>query len=183
MAEIVVFHHAQGLTDDVVALAAALRADGHTAHTPDLYAGRTFATLEDGIAHAEEIGVPTILARGRRAVEGLAADPVYLGLSLGVLPAQLLAQTRPGARGAVLAHSCIPPEEFGGGWPADVPLQIHMTEGDPLSLPPNEDLAAARGFAEAGAELFLYPGDGHLFDAATTAVFVERVKAFLSRMN
>ena len=181
MPEIVVFHHARGLTEDVIALASTLRDAGHSVHAPDLFAGRTFATIEDGVAHAESLGFPTLLERGRRATDALAADLVYVGLSLGVLPAQLLAQTRPGARGAVLAHSCVPPEELGGGWPADVPLQIHMTEDDPLSLPPNGDLAAARAFAEDGAELFLYPGSAHLFDAAATAVFTERVLAFLSR--
>ncbi|MDA0182116.1 dienelactone hydrolase family protein [Solirubrobacter phytolaccae] len=183
MAELVIFHHALGLTDDVVALADTLRAAGHTVHAPDLYDGHTFGTLDEGVAHAESVGFPTILARGRRVTDPLAVDLVYIGLSLGVLPAQLLAQTRPGARGAVLAHSCVPPEEFGDGWPVGVPLQLHMTEEDPLSLPPNGDLAAARAFADNGAELFLYPGSGHLFDAPTTARFIERVHAFLSRLN
>lgn len=181
MREIVVFHHALGLTDDVAALASTLRDAGHAVHAPDLFDGRTFATVEEGVAHAESIGVPTLLQRGRRVTDALAADLVYVGLSLGVMPAQLLAQTRPGARGAVLAHSCVPPEEF-GGWPSGVPLQIHITEDDPLALPPNGDLEVARAFAADGAELFLYPGTAHLFDTPTTAVFTERVLAFLSRL-
>lgn len=166
----------------MISLADALRAAGHTVHAPDLYDGATFATLEAGVAHSEVLGVPTILARGRRATDALAADLVYVGLSLGVLPAQLLAQTRPGARGAVLAHSCVPPETFGDGWRPDVPLQIHITENDPWALPPNGDLAAARALAEGGAELHLYPGDRHLFDDAGTALFTERVLAFVGRM-
>lgn len=183
MPEIVVFHHARGLTDDVTALASTLRDAGHTVHAPDLFGGRTFATLEEGVAYAEALGFQTVAERGRRATITLAVDLVYVGLSLGVLPAQLLAQTRPGASGAVLAHSCIAPHEFGSGWPVSVPLQIHMTEQDPWALPPNGDLEAARAFAEAGAELFLYPGRGHLFDAAATTLFVERVLGFLGRMS
>jgi dienelactone hydrolase len=150
-------------------------------HTPDLYDGVTFATLEDGIAHAQSIGVPTILERGRRAVDGVETDITYVGFSLGVLPAQLLAQTRPGAHAALFAHSCVPPSEFGPGWPDAVPLQLHLTEDDPLALPPNSDLEAARALAAQGAELYLYPGTDHLFDAPTTALFTERALAFLER--
>lgn len=173
------FHHSRGLTEDVLAFADALRARGHLVHTPDLYDGATFATLEDGIAHAEAIGFPTILERGRRAVDGVETDVVYAGFSLGVLPAQMLAQTRPGAHAALFAHSCVPPSEFGRGWPEGVPLQLHLTEHDPLVLAPNTDLEAARALASAGAELFLYPGTDHLFDAPAQALFTERALAFL----
>ncbi|MBE2315954.1 dienelactone hydrolase family protein [Solirubrobacter sp. CPCC 204708] len=180
MSEVVVFHHARGLTPDVLAFAAALRSAGHEAHTPDLYDGATFTTLDEGLAHAEAIGFPTLLERGRRAADALAADLVYIGFSLGALPAQLLAQTRPGASAAVLAHSCVPPAKFGGEWPAEIPLQLHLTEHDPLALPPNTDLEAARALAASGAaELFLYPGTDHFFDAETMTVFTERVLAFL----
>ena len=133
MSEVVIFHHSKGLTEDVLAFAAALRARGHRVHTPDLYEGVTFATLEDGIAHAESIGFATILERGRRAVIGLETDITYVGFSLGVLPAQLLALgqavelCRPGAHAALFAHSCVPPSEFGRGWPEGVPLQLHLT--------------------------------------------------------
>ncbi|RZS79002.1 hypothetical protein EV189_3872 [Motilibacter rhizosphaerae] len=96
----VLFHHAQGLTRGVHALADALRAGGAQVTTPDLYAGRTFATLEDGVAHAEELGSEEVLARGTAAAPERPA--VYVGVSLGALPAQALAQTRPDALGAVL---------------------------------------------------------------------------------
>src|SRR6266545_2097246 len=103
MAEVVLFHHALGLTDPVRSFAAALRDAGHTVHTPDLYDGRTFDTIENGMAHSEEIGGSmAIVDRARVAVESLPSEVVYVGFSLGVLPAQSLAQTRPGARGAVL---------------------------------------------------------------------------------
>jgi dienelactone hydrolase len=189
MPEIVVFHHAQGRTEGVLAFADDLRAAGHTVHVPDLYDGRVLATLPEGLAVVEALGFPTILERGRRAVDGLAADLVYIGFSLGVMPAQLLAQTRPGASGAVFAHSAVNPQEFGGPWPSGVPLQIHMAEDDPQVNPPYDDLQAARALEASGAELFLYPGDAHLFtdrslpdhEEAAASRFVDRVLAFLSR--
>ena len=186
MAEILLFHHAQGLTPGVVAFADELRAAGHVVHTPDLYDGTTFADLDEGVAYAREVGFDTIAERGRLAAEGLPDELVYAGFSLGVMPAQLLSQTRPGARGALLFSAALPASEFGGPWPDGVPLQIHMMEGDEWA---EEDLPAARELVESvdRAELFLYPGTGHLFadsslpdydeDAAT--LVEQRVLAFL----
>ena len=189
MAEVVVFHHALGLTDAVLGFAAGLRDAGHTVHTPDLYDGRTFETIEDGMAYSEEIGGPmAIVDRARAAVDSLPSEVVYVGFSLGVLPAQSLAQTRPGARGAVLMSGCLPVSEFGGAWPEGVPVQVHGKEGDPFF---EEDLEAARALVESagGAELFRYPGEEHLFadsslpayDPAATKLLIERVLAFLER--
>ena len=185
MTAVILFHHVQGLNDDVRAFADELRAAGHEVHTPDVFEGQTFATLPDGIAHIQEIGFDTVLARGRSAVEELPAEVVYIGISLGVMPAQLLAQTRPGARGAVFLQSAVPPAAFDSPWPAAVPAQIHLTERDPEVLPPNSDLAAAHAFAgtEEGVELFLYPGDEHLFwnyDDDAAALLKERVLAFVA---
>jgi dienelactone hydrolase len=164
MAEVLIFHHAQGLTAGVRAFADRLRGAGHTVHAPDLYEGRTFGRFEDGIANAQEVGFGTIVERGRAAADGLPHELVYVGFSLGVLPAQALAQTRPGARAAVLLHSCVPPSEF-GGWPPGVPLQIHIMDRDPLASPPETDLETARRLdAELDeATFFSYPGDRHLF--------------------
>lgn len=189
MTEVLLFHHAQGLTAGCLSFADELRAAGHVVHTPDLYDGRTFATLPEGIAHAGEIGFGTIVERGASASEGLPEEIVYAGFSLGVLPAQMLAQTRSGARGALLVHSCIPPTEFGGAWPEGLPLQIHIMEGDEQALPPNEDLEAARRLDETvkSAELFEYRGDRHLFadpslseyDEEAATLLKARVLAFL----
>jgi dienelactone hydrolase len=189
MAEVVLFHHAQGLTPGVVAFADDLRAAGHTVHTPDLFDGRTFPTLEDGMAHVEEIGFGEVVERGTRAVEGLPAGLVYAGFSLGVLPAQKLAQTRPGARGALLCYSCVPSSEF-GGWPAGVPVQIHGMDADPIFMGEG-DVDAARALVDeaADAELFLYPGDQHYFadsslpsyDPAATRLLTERALGLLAR--
>src|SRR5205814_7046613 len=100
MAEVLLFHHAQGQTAGFKAFADELRPAGHTVHTPDLFDGRTFASIEEGMAYAEQLGFPDgIIERGERAADSLPDELVYAGFSLGVLPAQKLAQTRPGARG------------------------------------------------------------------------------------
>ena len=163
MSEVLFFHHAQGLTAGCLAFADELRAAGHTVHTPDLYDGNTFDDLDDGVGYAREVGFGTVLERGRLAAEGLPNELVYAGISLGVMAAQMLAQTRPGAQGALLVAAAIPPSEFDGDWPQGVPLQIHMMEGDEWVL--EGDLDAARDLAETveSAELFLYPGETHLF--------------------
>lgn len=189
VAEVLLFHHIQGLTDGVRSFADDLRAGGHTVHTPDLFEGRTFASIEEGFAFAREVGFDTLRARGAAAADGLGDDLVHAGFSFGVTIAQRLAQTRPGARGALLLHSCLPVTEFGTTWPDPVPVQIHGMEGDEFF---DEDLPAARELAAtaADAELFVYPGDRHLFadssldayDATAAALLTERVLGFLSRV-
>ena len=190
MADVLLFHHALGLTAGVVAFADDLRAAGHTVHTPDLFEGRTFGTIDEGVAHAaREIGFDVVIERGRRAAEDLPAELVYAGFSLGVVPAQCLAQTRPGARGALLFHSCLPVTEFGEAWPAGVPVQVHGMDADPIFVDEGDVEAARALVAEApDGELFLYPGDQHYFadatlpsyDAAAAALLRERVLAFLA---
>ena len=195
MAEILLFHHAQGLTSGVVAWADELRAAGHVVHTPDLYDGRTFATVQEGVAHAEEVGFGNVVERGVRAANGLPAELVYAGFSLGVMAAQQLAQTRPGARGAILCEACVPTDAFGDGWPAGVPVQVHGMDADEF-FAGEGDIDAARALvAEAGAtastELFVYPGDRHLFadsslasyDADAAALLTQRVLAFLAALD
>lgn len=180
MAEILLFHHAHGQTEGFLAFADELRAAGHVVHTPDLYEGRTFADLDDGVAFAREVGFDTIAERGRLAAEGLPNELVYAGFSLGVLPAQMLAQTRPGAKGALLFSAAFPASEFGDAWPSGVPLQIHMMESDAWA---EEDLPAARRLTESteGAELFLYPGDRHLFADRSLPDYDESAATLLKR--
>ncbi|MGW0467574.1 dienelactone hydrolase family protein [Streptomyces sp. NPDC003027] len=190
MAEVLLFHHAQGLTDGVRGFAEEVGRGGHVVHVPDLYEGRTFDRLEDGAGYAQQVGFGTIVERGVRAAEGLPPGLVYAGFSLGVLPAQKLAQTRPGAAGALLVSACVPPGEFGTAWPAGVPVQVHGMDADEF-FAGEGDLDAARALvADAeDAELFLYPGDRHLFadsglpsyDEAATGLLVERVLAFLEK--
>jgi dienelactone hydrolase len=189
MAEVLLFHHAQGQTEGFQAFAEELRLAGHTVHTPDLFGGRTFASIDEGMAHVRELGFDEVMARGRSAAEALPGGLVYAGFSLGVVPAQMLAQTRPGARGAVLMYSCVPASEFGPVWPADVPVQIHGMDADPYFVGEGDVEAAREIVASAPrAELFLYPGDQHYFadsslpsyDPDASALLVRRVLAFLA---
>ena len=181
MADVLLFHHAQGLTAGCISFADELRAAGHVVHTPDLYDGKTFAELTEGVGYAKEVGFDTILERGRLAAEGLPNEVVYAGFSLGVLPAQMLAQTRPGAKGALLFHAAFPTSEFGRPWPQGVPLEIHMMEADEWVL--EGDLDAARDIAETidTAELFVYPGDRHLFTDDSLPAYDERAATLLKQ--
>ena len=189
MAEVLLFHHAQGQTEGVLAFAEELRRAGHTVHTPDLYDGRTFDDLDEGVAYAGEIGFGEIIGRGVRAADGLPAELVYAGFSLGAVPAQKLAQTRAGARGALLFHACAPVSAFGASWPADVPVQIHAMAADPWFVDEG-DIEAAQALVASGApaELFIYPGEQHLFadsslpvyDAPAAALLMQRVLEFLA---
>jgi dienelactone hydrolase len=192
MAEVLLFHHAHGLTSGVRDFAETLTKAGHTVHVPDLYDGRVFDELDDGLGYAREVGFATIGERGLAAAEGLPSELVYAGFSLGVMSAQKLAQTRPGAKGALLFHSCVPPAEFGGEWPEGVPVQIHGMDGDPF-FADEGDLDAARALVETtkDAELFIYPGKQHLFadgslpayDESAATLLTERVLAFLQRVS
>ena len=196
MAEVVLFHHVQGLTDGVRAFAEQLSAGGHIVHTPDLFDGQRPATIDDGIALTQGIGDEVLGERADRAVAGLPEGLVYAGFSYGVMLAQRFAQTRPGACGALLYESCIPVtgEWAFGPWPAGVPVQIHGMDKDPF-FALEGDLDAARELVETVgpdvAELFLYPGDRHLFadsslpsyDADAAALVVRRSREFLDRVS
>ncbi|MFK3981919.1 dienelactone hydrolase family protein [Micromonospora sp. NPDC050397] len=192
MAEVLLFHHAQGLTSGVRAFAGQLERAGHTVHLPDLYDGEVFDNVDDGMGYAQKLGFPhAILERGRAAAEGLPAGLVYAGFSLGVLPAQLLAQTRPGAKGALFYYSTVPAEEF-GSWPAGVPAQIHAMDADAFFVDEG-DIDAARALVASNpeTELFLYPGDRHLFadgslpdyDERAATQLTERTLAFLEKIG
>jgi dienelactone hydrolase len=187
MADVLLFHHARGLTDGVRAFADHLRAAGHDVHVPDLYDGRIFDTIDEGVAHAQELGFETIMACGAELARSHPPGIVYAGFSLGVMPAQRLAQQRPGARGALLYHSAVPLREFGDRWLDGVPLQMHIMVDDPF-----EDLAIMEELAmSAGGELFTYPGDAHLFtdssvdeyDPDAARLVVERTLDFLARLG
>ncbi len=185
MTTILVFHHALGLTDGLRSFADQLQVQGHTVIVPDLYAGRTFASLTEGVAYAEAMGMELIADRGVAIAQQLGERLVVAGFSLGVLPAQKIAQTCAGVAGAVLYHAAVPAAVFGTVWPAHVPVQMHLNADDPLA---EEDLAAARALAaRPGAELFLYPSQGHLvadpgsadYDPLIAGQILDRTLAFL----
>lgn len=186
--DVVLFHHVQGLTPGVTAFADALRAAGHRVTVPDLLDGAVFRTVEEGLAHVESIGTQVLAEQAAAAVAALPERLVYAGFSLGVMRAQELAQTRPGALGALLLHSAVPAAAFGSGWPRNVDLQVHVHDEDPLG-----DVDDARELVAGvpGAELFLYPGSTHLFTDNSlpdhhpqhTALVLERALAFLARLG
>jgi dienelactone hydrolase len=189
MADVLLFHHAQGQTEGFHAFADELRKAGHIVHTPDLFEGRTFGSIDEGLAHVRGTGgFENLIERGVRVADDLPPELVYGGFSMGVLPAQKLAQTRRGARGALLFYSAVPAAEFGSAWPADVAVQVHGMDADPYFVDEG-DIDAARAIVEAAddGELFLYRGDQHYFadsslpsyDADATKLLTERVLGFL----
>jgi dienelactone hydrolase len=193
MAEVLLFHHAQGLTPGVQAFADELRAAGHTVHTPDLFDGQTFGSIPEGMAFIESNGMEPMVERGERTADDLPNELVYAGFSYGEMVAQKLAQTRPGARGALLFYSCIPisGDWAFGPWPDGVPVQIHGMDNDPIFVGEGDVEAAREIVANVkDAELFLYAGDQHYFadsslpsyDANATALLTKRVLDFLARV-
>lgn len=191
MPTILLFHHVQGLTSGVTAFADTLRAAGHTVHVPDLLDGKLFGSIPDGIAYVKTIGVGEVIARGQAAAGQISGPIVVIGMSLGVLPAQAIAQTRGDVRGAVLLHGAVTASEFSPVWPAHVPVQVHAMDADPEFVDSGDIDAAMElvGQSEDG-DLFLYPGRRHLFtdaslaeyDAAAAALVMSRVLAFLDEV-
>ncbi|MBW9216087.1 dienelactone hydrolase family protein [Mumia sp. zg.B53] len=196
MTDVVLFHHVQGLTDGVRAFADQLAEGGRTVHTPDLFDGETPASLEEGMAFAQSIDDDVVRERVDAALSGLPPELVFAGISFGIMEAQRLAQTRPGARGALLYEGCLPitGEWAFGPWPDGVPVQIHGKDDDAI-FAHEGDVEAARGIVDTVgpdlAELFLYPGNTHLFldstlptyDAEATALAVRRSRALLDRVG
>jgi len=191
MAEVLLFHHALGQTRGFAAFADKLRRAGHQVHAPDLFDGRTFSSIQEGMGYVERVGFDRLIERGLRTAYGLPNELVYAGFSLGVLPAQKLAQTRPGARGALLFYSCVPASAF-GSWPSWVPVQIHGMDADPI-FAGEGDIEAAKALEESTeqAELFLYSGTEHYFADSSLPSFVpdaaalltQRVLEFLNRLS
>jgi dienelactone hydrolase len=193
VADVLLFHHAQGLTPGISAFADELRAAGHTVHVPDLFGGQTFGSIDEGMAFINAEGFDALRERGVRLADDLPAELVYGGFSFGETIAQQLAQTRPGARGALLFYSCIPitGEWAFGPWPDGVPVQIHGADRDPIFVGEGDIDAAREIIANVpDAELFLYPSDQHYFadsslpsyDPAATALLTRRVLDFLARV-
>jgi dienelactone hydrolase len=193
--DVLLFHHVQGLTAGIQAFADEIRAAGHAVHVPDLFEGRTFSSIDEGMAHTRELG-DALDERADAVAAGLPQGLVYAGFSMGGGIAQRLAQTRPGARGALLYETCYPitGEWAFGPWPEGVPVQIHGMDADPFFAEEGGDIDAARELVEVHpdlAELYLYPGDRHLFadrslsshDPDAAALLMGRTLAFLERIS
>ncbi|MGD2043482.1 MAG: dienelactone hydrolase family protein [Acidimicrobiia bacterium] len=190
MTDIVLFHHAQGLTAGIEAIAYQLGAAGHSVTVPDLYGGATFPTIEGGVAHADEIGFEELIAKGEEAASKLSHQIVYAGFSLGALISHKLAQTREGALGALLYHhGDVPVATFGEGWPEGVDIQIHVSEDDEFYEAEIVEEFIETAGEKGDAELFTYPGSAHLFadytlpgyEPASAELLMERTLDFLDR--
>jgi dienelactone hydrolase len=192
VAHVVLFHHAQGLRDDVVAWADSLRGAGHEVTTPDLYEGRTFDRLDDGIAHRDELGVPELMARAGRTLDELPAELVYAGFSMGASTAHYFALARPGARAVLLMHGTAPAASLGDAdWPKGLPGQVHRKASDPeMDIAGVEALERSAEAGGAAVEVFTYPGAGHLFadpkgrdyDADSARLMLDRELKLLGRL-
>lgn len=192
MARVLLFHHVAGLTDGVRAFAADLEAGGHEVHLPDLFEGSTFGSVEEGFAHLRGLDPAEVGRRVDAIVSRLPHDLVYAGFSWGVPRAQLLAQTRPGARGA--GGGAVRVVHPGHGRGRVRPLAERRAGPGPRSrrgrvLPRGPP--CSRGAGPEDAELFVYPTDGHLFcdrslpayDEESARLLTRRTLAFLDRLS
>lgn len=187
MAEVVVFHHALGLTPGVVEFAEVWREAGHVVHTPDLFEGRTFVDLDEAVEFVDGQGMEHWISATTAAAVAHPGATAFAGFSLGAACAQFAAQSRPGAGAALLFHGALSLETMELAWPDGVRLQVHTAEADPWV-----ELDQAQELIESvdGSELFLYPGSAHLFadgswkeyDEESTRLMHERSLALLARI-
>ncbi|HET9181598.1 MAG TPA: dienelactone hydrolase family protein [Candidatus Angelobacter sp.] len=162
---VVLFHSAYGLRPAVHDFADTLRSAGHTVVTPDLYDGEVFAERTDAIRKIQDLGFDAILERARASVAALPSQLVFAGFSNGGACAELLAATRPGARGAVLMHAPLMIRDLGyAAWPEHIPVQVHFSDKDPIkNQAVIEKLADKVRASGSRFEQFDYDAPGHLF--------------------
>lgn len=188
MATIVLFHHAGGRTPGVLALARRFEEAGHTVVVPDYFDGITFTTMDEALAHLDDVSMPALFERAEKSIETLEQPFVVAGISLGAALAQHLAHTNTRVQGLVSLEGFIDPQFLAGSLPQSLPITTHGRTDDRFFA---EDLPAAQAVAAShpATDLYLYEGSGHLFtdsswdtyDAAQTELVVERVLAFLDR--
>lgn len=165
MAGIVLFHSVLGLRSVELGAADRLRAAGHDVFTPDLYAGRTASTVDEGFEVKDQIGWATIEHRARHAVHELAADTVLAGMSMGAGVVSTLLPHRPATAGVLLLHglATIPRNACDG-----LPIQLHVA--DPDDFAPPADVSAWQEAATrfgADAQVFTYRHAGHFYTDTT----------------
>jgi dienelactone hydrolase len=162
MANIVLFHSMLGLRPVELRAADRLRVAGHQVVTPDLYAGQTASTLDEGFRLKDHrIGWATIEQRAHQAVHNLPADTVLAGISMGAGVVSTLLPHRPDTAGVLLLHglASIPTAARNG-----LPIQLHVADADEFA-PPAEvsawlDAATRTG---ADAQVFTYQHAGHFY--------------------
>jgi len=188
MAEILLFHHAYGLTDGLRALAARLIAEGHTVHCPDCYAGVTFRNIDDGVKHLQRIGHDAVEEVARRSAREFRNADVVMGFGLGAMQAQLLAQDLRRIRGCLLMGGAFTPSALGGMWRSNTSLEIHLSDPDEWVQP-----AELEGllYHAPHANVYRYTNKGHLFidecsrdyDADAADLFEERLETWLADLD
>jgi dienelactone hydrolase len=191
--EVVVYRSAYGLRPAIIEFADRLRVAGHLVHTPDLYDGEVFSDRNDAVGKIQQLGFDRLLERALAAVESLPHDLVYAGFSNGGACAELLAATRPGARGAILIHAPLMVRDLGWTvWPSNVHVQVHFADKDPIR---NQAVIDALGVKvrQSGSnfEQFDYDAPGHLFADPTFPAYnviaaelmTRRVLEFLERVG
>lgn len=186
MATVVLFHSVLGLRQVEIEAANRMRSAGHTVFSPDLYAGLTTNSTEEGSLLKDSIGWQTICKRARAALDLVPETAVLAGHSMGAGVVNDMWPERPMCRGVVLLHALadIPPNA-----PQGMPIAVHVADPDPFALP--EEVARWTTTAsKAGvcADVFTYPGVGHFYTDRTLADYNwtaseqtwERVLLFLS---
>lgn len=168
MAQLLLIHHALGLTHAVRRLAAAWRDAGHEVSTPDLYDGNVFETIPEGLAYAKSVGSESLSAKGEDAAGDLAPGFVVCGISMGVIPSMRIGVSDDAVNGVVAVGSCLPGEFLEAPWPRSVPLRIIASKDDPF-FRDEGDLEAAQELVATAADvrLKLMPGTEHLFMEAS----------------
>lgn len=193
MATIALFHPSFGVSPGVLDAAQRLRAAGHTVRVVDQYGGRVFTDYADAGAFVDEIGFPELMRRAVAGVDGLSDGFVAMGFSNGGGMATHVAQQRR-VSGVVVLSGATPLEVIGATeWPADTPVQLHQTVGDPRVFPGAvESVLASVSAAGADSEYVQYPGSGHLFtdptlpdeySPAATERLWRRVLAFVAALD
>ena len=165
MATVIFFHSVYGLRSLEHEAVERVQAAGHKAFAPDLYDGLIARSIEEGFEFKDEIGWETICERAEWALAGLPASTVLAGFSMGAGVISSLWPKREKTAGILLLHRVAPIAENAR---KGLPLQLHLAEPDPFE--PEEDVAAWRQAVErsgTAAEIFRYPGGGHLYTDAS----------------
>lgn len=191
--EVVVFHSAYGRRPAIIDFADKLRAAEHLVHTPDLYDGEVYSDRNDAVRKIQGLGFDELLARAAAAVENLPHDLAYVGFSNGGACAELLAATRPGARGAILIHAPLMVRDLGWTvWPSKVPVQVHFADKDPIRNQKVIDALNVKVRRSGSTfEQLDYDAPGHLFsdpffpayNANATELMTRNVMEFLQRVG
>lgn len=188
VASVILFHSVYGLRPVELGVAELMRSAGHAVVTPDLYAGQTADSLDEGFELVDRVGWSVICRRAASAVAALPDETVLAGFSMGASVAESLWPNRPRTSGVLLLHALA---DIPDTAPAGLPVQVHLA--DPDAFAPAQRRAAWQAAAKkAGlaAQIFTYPAVGHFFtdaslpdyDAEATRRASERILVFLGQL-